>query len=84
MLTNLVKVAVDQKDIDQFNVLAGHILYVICFPEWGGQSVMQDPTFTAYAALDTSSIDGAPIFAITLLMVGTASLLVWKVHRRAH
>ncbi len=64
-------------DVDRRN-----ILYAICFPQWSGKSIYQDPTFTAFVnPFDLgflSNIDGFTLFIFGILSVITTSLIVRK------
>lgn len=68
----------------EIDVARRNILYAICFPQWSGKSIYQDPTFTAYADPSTigagflSNIDGYTPFIIGLLSVITTTLIVKK------
>lgn len=50
-----------------------NIFYTICFPEWNGQSIWQDPTFTAYADPGTTS-DGGFLTKINGYGIGILAL----------
>jgi len=60
------------------NVDRRNILYAICFPEWGGKSIYQDPTFTAYADPGDilSNIVSYTPFLIGILSVITTGIII--------
>ena len=70
----------------EINVARRNILYVICFPQWSGKSIYQDPTFTAYAGPTKggflSKIDGYTPYLIGLLGIITTSLIVRKYKKK--
>ncbi len=71
----------------EINVAKRNILYAICFPEWSGKSIYQDPTFTAYADPSTiggrlPKIDGYTPFLIGIIGLITTSLIIGKFKRR--
>ena len=74
----------------EIDVAKRNVLYAICFPEWAGQSIYQDPTFTAYADPGEitsggggilSKIDGYTPFLLGVLSVITATLIIRKYKR---
>lgn len=73
----------DDREIE-INVARRNILYTICFPEWSGKSIYQDPTFTAYADPGDigggflSNIAGYAPFLIGIIGVISTSLIVRK------
>jgi len=81
------KFDLEGKQID-ITVAKRNILYAICFPEWAGKSIYQDPTFTAYADPSTigggilANIDGYTPFLIGIIGVITASLIISKFKRK--
>ncbi|MHA1623520.1 MAG: hypothetical protein ACTSWH_00165 [Promethearchaeota archaeon] len=64
------------------DVARRNILYTICFPEWGGKSIYQDPTFTAYADPGDigsgllSNITSYTPFLIGILTVITTGIII--------
>ena len=69
----------------EITVAKRNIFYAICFPEWSGKSIYQDPTFTAYA--DPSKfirelIGGYAPFLIGVLFVITTSLIVIRKYKK--
>lgn len=44
--------------------------YLTCFPKWSGETIEQDPTFTAYVVSDLSSSAGRRIPGFDLLIIG--------------
>ncbi len=64
------------------DVARRNILYAICFPEWGGKSIYQDPTFTAYADPGDigsgllSNITSFTPFLIGILSVITTGIII--------
>ncbi|QEE17897.2 hypothetical protein DSAG12_03735 [Promethearchaeum syntrophicum] len=67
----------------EIDVARRNILYAICFPEWSGKSIYQDPTFTAFVDPSNllgflSKIDGYTPFLIGIIGVISISLLVRK------
>lgn len=68
------------------DVTRRNVFYTICFPEWGGQSIYQDPTFTAYAdpgdlssaAGILSRIDGFGLGIFALAGLGAMALILKK------
>ncbi len=62
------------------------VFYTICFPEWGGQSIWQDPTFTAFADPGDFTAEGGLLSRIcgytgglfALVGLGITTLLVYK------
>ncbi len=66
----------------EIDVARRNILYAICFPQWSGKSIYQDPTFTSYAnPFDLgflSKIDGYTPFLIGIVGVISISLIVRK------
>ncbi len=57
-----------------------NVFYTICFPQWEGKSINQDPTFTAYAEpLSLSSfISGPELISIGIIGLVSVSFLLVK------
>jgi hypothetical protein len=53
MIQSRINFANERLDLEgkviNVDVARRNIFYTICFPQWGGKSIYQDPTFTAYA-----------------------------------
>jgi len=66
----------------EIDVARRNILYAICFPQWSGKSIYQDPTFTSYAnPFDLgflSNIDGYTPFLIGIVGAISITLIVRK------
>ncbi len=83
------KFSLDDKQLT-VDVSRRNVFYTICFPEWGGQSIYQDPTFTAYADPGDlgvvggvlSQIDGYGLSVIGLAGLGATALICKSLKRK--
>ncbi|MHA1898505.1 MAG: hypothetical protein ACTSU2_14010 [Promethearchaeota archaeon] len=76
--------------LDEVKVLfnPSALFYLTCFPEWNGQSIVNDPTFTVFGGYGTSlglSIPGSSVGLIAIVSLGavTALIIAYKKKIRA-
>jgi len=56
--------------------------YGTCFPEWSGQTITQDPTFTAYVSPSSSKIPGYELILTTFVGIIGVIYVIVKIRRK--